>query len=347
MPPVRQRVALLRGPEDLAFQEIPIPEPGPGEVRVRIEATLVGGAETEAWKRGHRPRGGKLPGRFGHEGAGVVDAVGRGVTSWKVGDRVVPAGGAPCGDCAFCRRNAPALCESATPLEGLFASYVLVPSAIVSRSLHRVPSGLPAAHAALAWELACVLKGIETSPSGSGRTAVVLGVGSAGLFWVRVLSKAGAEVIAVDRRRDRLAKAKTLGAAHAVDAGEVDDVGQTVRNLTEDRIGADLVVEAVGSGEAIERAAGMARRGGVIHAYGMPPRGTVLHLPAERLQADEVAFVASTHHAPMHVAQALHHLASGFVDPAIWVEEEKPLARLGAVLARIATGNGPLKVSIV
>lgn len=344
--PLTQRAATLRGPEALTLDTCPVADPGPGEVRLRVTAALVGGTAAEIWRRGRHPRGGRAPSPFGHEGAGVIDAIGPGVTGWKPGDAVLAAGGVPCGTCEFCRRGSAGQCDATVWLLGYAGERLVVPAPIVQRSLHRLPDGLAPERAALAWELACVLKGFDRSPVGAGRTAVVIGAGAAGLLWVRTLSKAGARVVAVDRRRGRLEKAKSLGAFETVDVSTSDDVGHLVRTKTEGGIGADLVVECAGTIEAWERAAGIVRRGGTVHLYGAPRGRARLQVPPERVHGDEVTFLSSFHHGPEHVVQALHLLAGGFVDASLFLEESAPVTRLSSVLGRIASGEGPIKASI-
>ena len=95
MPPTMQ-AAVLHGKEDLRIDEVARPEAGPGELVVRVAAALTCGTDLKVFRRGYHAKmltAGRL---FGHELAGVVDAVGDGVTAFAVGDRVVPLNSAPC-----------------------------------------------------------------------------------------------------------------------------------------------------------------------------------------------------------------------------------------------------------
>jgi L-iditol 2-dehydrogenase len=327
------RAAILHGPGDVRIDEVPDPRPGPGEVVVRVLAALTGGTTAKVVRRGYHARMGKPPLPLGHEGAGVVEDVGRGVAAWKAGDVVVPANSASCGACARCTKGLTAQCERMTWLTGFFAERLLVPAPIVAGNLHRVPAGLAPEAAALAEPLATVLKGHDRTPARRGDRALVLGTGALGLLWVRVLSAGGAEVTAVGRRPERARLAEALGASRV--ETKVEGAGW------------DLVVEAVGTAEAWQTALRAAAPGGRVHLFGGPPSGTTVALDAQRLHYDELTVTASFHHTPYHFAEALRLLGAGFLDPALLVEERLALADLPAFLARPAGGPSPLKAAVV
>src|SRR5436305_512796 len=103
------RAAVLYGKEDVRIERVPVPEVGPSEVRIRIAAALTCGTDVKVFRRGYHAHMLRPPVRFGHELAGVVEAVGVGVSGWRVGQRVVAANSAPCGGCFYCRRGRPEL----------------------------------------------------------------------------------------------------------------------------------------------------------------------------------------------------------------------------------------------
>ncbi len=105
------KAVILRGPEEVTYEDVPVPEPGPGEILMKIESALTCGTDLKVFLRGGHPRMIKVPGVFGHEMAGTVETTGDGVEGFSPGDRVVPANSAPCGACRHCRRGIPNLCE--------------------------------------------------------------------------------------------------------------------------------------------------------------------------------------------------------------------------------------------
>src|SRR5262250_3410689 len=108
------------GPDDLRFEERPIPEPGPGEIVVRIEAALTCGTDVKVLRRGHPVMIPYVPTVFGHELAGTVTAVGAGVGVIREGDRVVAANSAPCGACPPCHAGRANLCEDLLFVNGAY-----------------------------------------------------------------------------------------------------------------------------------------------------------------------------------------------------------------------------------
>src|SRR5687768_5509523 len=110
------------------------------------------------------------PAIFGHELAGVIDAVGAGVEGWEAGARVVAANSAPCGACFFCGIDREELCEDLLFLNGAYAEFVTVPERIVRKNLLRVPQGLDFETAALVEPLACAVHGVEETSVRAGET---------------------------------------------------------------------------------------------------------------------------------------------------------------------------------
>ncbi len=327
------RAAVLHGSEDLRIEDVPVPEPGPGELRLKVDVALTGGTSTKVYRRGYHARMGKPPLRFGHEGAGMIDAVGEGVTKWKPGDRVVPANSAPCGRCRACERGHTAQCEDMVWLNGFFAEKLIVPARIAAMNTHAIPGGVPSGTAALSEILAVVVKGHDRTPARRGERVVVFGTGPLGLVWVRILSADGAHVTAVDPRQDRVEAARAFGAQRAVT--QVDDAAN-----------ADLVIEAVGTTDAWQHALDAAAPGGRVHFFGGTPKGTTVELDTQRLHYDELLLTASFHHTPYHFAEALQLLAKGFLDPALLIQEHLSLDELPAHFERAARGEGPLKASV-
>src|SRR5579864_5097491 len=103
--------AMFYGPMDVRLEERPIPEPGPGEVLLQVGAATTCGTDVKTYRRGHPLLFRKTPAGFGHEVAGLVAAVGAGVTQCREGEAVVVANSAPCLECFYCRRGRLSLCE--------------------------------------------------------------------------------------------------------------------------------------------------------------------------------------------------------------------------------------------
>lgn len=289
----------------IVIETIELAPPGPGEVLVRIRAAGLCHSDLSVIN-GDRPR--PMPMALGHEAAGVVEALGEGVSDLEPGDHVVMVFMPSCGHCLPCAEGRPALCEpgakanaAGTLISGsvrlsnpaghvhhhlgvsAFAEY-----AVVSRnSVVKIDRDLPFVEAAL---FGCaVLTGVgavvNTAQLRVGSTAVVIGLGGVGLASVLGARAAGAsKIIAVDLSPEKLALALEVGATAVVNGGDADAVEQ-VRQLTGG--GADYVFEMAGSIRALENAMQMTKRGGMTVTAGLPPPGAALPVNVVQLVGEE------------------------------------------------------------
>lgn len=322
----------LHGPRDVRLTEAPVPAPGPGEIVVALEAALTGGTVRKIVARGGHARFGPAPLRLGHEGAGTVEAVGAGVTTVRVGERVLPGDSAACGRCAPCMAGQSELCPEMLWLTGCFADRWLVPARVVALNLHRLPAGLAPEVAALADNLASVLHGLMRTPARPGARALVIGTGPLGLLWCWALSREGAEVTLRGRSAEALRRGTRFGARASELLPGTDGMHGAGRF--------DLVVEAVGAAEAWAQALEAVAPGGTVNGFGGPPDGTRLAVDVRRLHYDELTLASSFHYRPAHLARALATLAG----PGPWRDLLAPepvhLSELPALLGRERPAGG-------
>ena len=289
----------------LSLEAATLDPPGRDEVRVAIKAAGLCHSDLSVIN-GDRPR--PLPMALGHEAAGVVEALGAGVTDLAVGDHVVMVFMPSCGHCGPCAGGRPALCEPGAVANGAgellggvrrlhdaagdlnhhLGCSAFADHAVVSRrSLVKVDRDLPFEHAAL---FGCaVLTGVgavvNTARVQAGQSVAVVGLGGVGLSAVLGALAAGASpVVAVDLSADKLALARSLGSVQTVDAGDADAVEQ-VRALTGG--GAEFVFEMAGSVAALAAAWRMTRRGGTTVTAGLPPPEAALAVNVVQLVAEE------------------------------------------------------------
>ena len=255
--------------EPLAVQELPIPSPGPGEVLVKIRATGVCHTDLHA-ADGDWPVKPTLPFVPGHEGAGVVAAVGAGVKSLKEGDPVGIAWlHAACGECEFCITGWETLCaaqqNSGYSVNGSFAEYALGSAAYVARLSDRVDF---AAIAPILCAGVTTYKGIKETEARPGEWIAISGVGGLGHVAIQYARAMGLHVAALDVSEEKLGLARTLGAELAVDARQPEAVEQVLKATGGGAHG--VLVTAVSAG-AFQQALRLARRKGTVSLVGLPP----------------------------------------------------------------------------
>ena len=283
----------------LSIEEVELDPPGPGEVLVQIKAAGLCHSDLVAIN-GERAK--PTPIVIGHEAAGVVTELGKGVDEFEVGDHVVPAYVASCGKCEMCREGRPALCQPATIANAAgtmrdgttrlhrngtsinhhsgvaaFAEY-----AVISKdALVRINKSIPFEHAAL---FGCaVVTGVgsvvNTASVRAGQSVAIVGLGGVGLsaLLAAAASSAGS-IVAIDIKQDKLDLARQLGAHHAFNAADEGFI-EKVRDVTGG--GVDFAIETAGSPRALDTAYAVTRRGGTTIAAGMPgpdAKFTISHL---------------------------------------------------------------------
>ncbi|MGN6503102.1 MAG: zinc-dependent alcohol dehydrogenase [Pseudolysinimonas sp.] len=258
------RAGVLYGPGDLRVEERQAPTPGPGEALVRVAVCGVCGSDATEYDRG--PVLTVLPVTLGHEFAGVVEAVGEGVTGLAPGAVVVCGAGISCGTCKFCREGRTNLCTSYHTLglqqDGGLAGYVTAP---VSTLLDVTDTGLPLDTLGLAQPMSIAVHAVRRSGLRAGQDAVIVGIGGIGAFITVAAAATGARVLVVDLNPERLELARRLGAAETLRAG---DATLTDR-LTELGMMPDVFFEVSGSGPGLASVLEAARPGATIVPVGI------------------------------------------------------------------------------
>jgi L-iditol 2-dehydrogenase len=339
--------AVLYGKEQLQIETVNVPEIGPGDVLVRVRAALTCGTDVKVFRRGYHARMIQPPALFGHELAGDIVAMGEKVDGFRIGQRVMAANSAPCGECFYCRRDQENLCENLLFNNGAYAEYIRIPERIVRRNLHRLPDHVGYQDAALAEPLACVLRGLDESYLRPGDTVAVIGLGPIGMMFVRLAKVVyGARVIAIGRRQTQLDRASRMGADEVIVNVDGADVVGAVKGMTNGR-GADVVIEAVGLPELWQLATRLLRRGGVVNFFGGCATGTEVHLDTHLLHYSEITCKASFHHTPALIRKALDAVSRGYISAKDFVNAVEPLTNLLEVMQHLMSHNGHLKTAII
>lgn len=300
------KAALLhQANKPFSIETVTLDDPKPGEVLVKVAACGVCHSDYHLLTGTTRH---PMPCVCGHEGAGVVEAVGAGVTRVRVGDHVALSWTPDCGECFYCRRGQPNLCETytdpiwaGTMLDGTtrvhierdpvyvycglgtFSEYICVPQ----QSCVPIRRDVPLKIAAL---VGCAVAtgvgaAIYTAGVRPGESVVVFGCGGVGLNILQGAALCGAEkIIAVDVNQTKMQMAQQFGATHTLIAD--DHIVERVRDLTGGR-GADHSFEAVGIPALQETTFAAARSGGTVVLAGLSAMGSSTNLPGSIITRTE------------------------------------------------------------
>jgi propanol-preferring alcohol dehydrogenase len=250
----------------LSIEDLPVPEPGAGEVLVRIETSGLCHTDIHA-AHGDWPVKPSLPFIPGHEGVGIVEQLGSGVTEVALGDRVaLPWLGYACGTCDHCTTGWETLCErqlnTGYSTDGGYAQYAKASARYVAK----VPDGVdPLDAAPLTCAGVTTYKAVKVSGARPASLVAVFGIGGLGHLALQYAKIFGASVVAVDVVDDKLALARELGADYTVNALTEDPV-EAIRALG----GADAAISVAVAPKAFEQAYGSLRRGGTLVFVALP-----------------------------------------------------------------------------
>jgi L-iditol 2-dehydrogenase len=281
--PATMQAAVYRGVNDVRLETVPVPTIGPGEMLVRVHSCGVCGTDLKKISTGSH----SAPRIFGHETSGVVAAIGKGVTDYRPGDRVMVFHHIPCRECFYCRNKTFAQCATYKkvgctagfePSGGGFAQYVRVMDWIVRYGTVRIPDETSFEQACFVEPLNTCMKGVNALNLRPGESVLTIGQGPIGIILSVLAKRMGATLITSDLYPERLKIGSSFGLDLTIE-GSRTNVVERVRELTQGR-GADAVILAVGGNSLIRTAMDAARPGGRILLFAQTQHGEAVIDPA-------------------------------------------------------------------
>ncbi len=334
------KAVLFYGPQNIKYEETMIKPLEKGEILVKVGAALTCGTDVKTYRRGHPVLIKQVPSGFGHEFAGTVEKVSAEVKNVKVGDRVVCANSAPCGECFYCRRGEYNLCENLDLLNGAYAEYIVIPERIVQKNTIILPDSLSFEKAAFAEPLANVVHGVERTEIKPGDTVGVIGIGPIGLMFARLAKLKGARVIAAGRNPVKLKLAEEFSHAdEIVDLKKYPNPEKIFKAFTEESKGLDIAVECVGLPEMWERVFSCVRPGGTVHFFGGCKSGSTVTFDTTKMHYGDIKLMSVFHHTPKYFRMALDLIASGDVEVEKLITAEIPLEKTEWAMEEHIKGN--------
>lgn len=288
----------------ITYRYVPIPRAGPGELVIKTRAVGLCGTDLKAFLRGHPYF--KPPCVLGHEFAGVVSEVGRGVEAFAVGDMVVAAPYIECGQCDRCQKGFGELCVHKAYISGALQEYILIPREIVHAATVRLPLGVNAVVASLAEPLACAVNGVEKASIDASDSVLVIGGGPMGALLALKARSITPRVAVSEILPTRIEGLRNLG-LDVVNPSQAD-LGQQL----EERFGtpqADKVLIAVGISEVAEQAMAWAAPGGTVLLFGGLPKEARLTVDPFVIHYQEITLTGSFGYRREHFETAVAWLA--------------------------------------
>ena len=302
---------LAPGVGHVGVGDIDEPSPAAGQVKIRVRAAGICGTDWHIYQDEFKTQ---PPVVMGHEVAGEVAAVGDGVVDVTPGARVTTETYfSTCGECRYCRDGRENLCLNrrsiGSAVHGGFTQYVIVPA----QNVHPLPENVDFEAGALTEPLACVVHGVlDARAVQPGDVAVIAGPGAIGLLTLQVAKAAGATVVVLgtDADEHRLQLASELGADHTLNVQQ-DNAAKLVAELSDEGLGADVVLECSGAGPAAQQLLTLVRRGGRYVQIGL--FGKPIAWDLDQVCYKELTVTGSNASVPAAWRCALRLLADGTV----------------------------------
>ena len=294
--PGHMRAGVYRGKGQVVVESVPIPEIGEGELLFRVAACGICGTDIKKIHHGFVAP----PQILGHELAGTVVAIGRGVTKFKAGDRVVSFHHIPCGHCFYCEEKLFSQCAGYKktgltagfdPNGGGFAEYVRAMPWIVERGMIALPADVSFEEATFVEPVNTCLKAVRKARVKPGEKVLVIGQGPIGMLLMILAKYEGAEVYASDPMPGRRAASLRFGAKEVFDPA-AQNLQQEIRARTGGR-GADAVLLAVPNPSLVPEALALARPGGRVLLFAHNDPVLRLEFPAAAVGVEEKEILGS------------------------------------------------------
>jgi L-iditol 2-dehydrogenase len=322
------RAIVYDGVGKISLKDAPRPKVSDNSAIVKVHSCAVCGTDVKAYNIGIASI--KPPVILGHELVGTIAEIGRRVTGYQVGDRVSLATTLPCGSCRMCHRELFNLCLDKQPvgtyINGAFAEYLEIPArGIEHGNLVKIPEGISDDAACLCEPLGCVINSQNIAGVGFPDTVVVIGAGPMGILQAETAKARGcAKSILVQRSKNRYERAKQFNIDHVICA-ELEDPVEAVLSVT-GGVGADVVINAAPSREAVELAFKLVAKAGRVSLYASVPKDNpTLPIDVNRIHYEQIEVFGASDLKASHAVQALELLQTGRISTDVLITHTLPL----------------------
>lgn len=298
--------AVYKGINKIDIEERDIPEISQDEILLKVKSAAICGTDIKTFFKGHplfTP-----PCVLGHEFSGIIDQIGKNVSRFKSGERVVCAPYIECGNCNNCKNGLGEICVYKSFTGGAFSEYIKIPTKIVEKGTFKLDKNISFEVATLVEPLACSLNGIERLKfEVKDKKILVIGGGPMGLLVSLALKQLNCDPIMFEISKDRLRFAKNLGIK--VISSKETDLDKFVKNYT-NSIGMDAVIVALAIPQIVEEAFLYVKEGGVVEIFGGLPKDSVLKINPFLIHYKEINLIGNFGFSSKHFKDA-YEMISG------------------------------------
>ncbi len=308
------KAVVIKKPNDICLAEVEIPTPPPGFARIKVKAAAICATDLEVVSGNIAANYPLTP---GHEWSGVVDAVGSKEDEIWVGKNVIGSSDVVCLKCPACRSGNWRYCEEFEEIgfkrNGAYAEYMLAPV----YGLCEKPENVPFENAALCEPLGVAMGTLKKARAKAGQTLLIIGAGSIGLCMLAVAKTMGLKkVVVCGRSNNGLEHAKILG-AYATIATKEQDLEEEIKKLHPD--GTDLIVDATGAEECIQKSLRILKKGGTLALAGYGG-GKMMNIRIDDIHIKNLKVIGAGNNWNMH-QKALELMSDGSVDLSCFITE--------------------------
>lgn len=334
------KVAVYYSNTDIRIEERPRPRISSGEILVKMKASGICGTDVMEWYRRK-----KAPRILGHEMAGEIAAIGRGVKSLKKGDRVFVSHHVPCYRCHHCSQGNYTACGSLHTGNydpGGFSEFIRIPEENVKYGTFLLQDEITYEDAAMIEPLGCVIAGQKELGLNRGQTVLIIGSGVSGILHIQLAKLKKAKIIAVDINKYKLKKASEFGADYVIDAQKYSL--DKVKSINNDRL-ADVVIVCASAQQAVDNAISSVERKGKILFFAVPE--TDIKIPSQRFWRDEISVTFSYGASPDDIKEAIKLIASKKIEVGEMITHRVKLSDISKGFQIASESKESLKVVVI
>jgi len=334
------KVAVYYSNADIRIEERPRPRISSGEILVKMKVSGICGTDVMEWYRIK-----KAPRILGHEMAGEIAAIGRGVKSFKKGDRVFVSHHVPCYKCHLCSQGNYTACGSLHTGNydpGGFSEFIRIPEENVKYGTFLLLDEITYEDAAMIEPLGCVIAGQKQLGLNRGQTVLIIGSGVSGILHIQLAKLKKVKIIAVDINKYKLQKASEFGADYIIDAQEYSL--DKLKSINNGRL-ADVVIVCASAQQAVDNAISSVERKGTILFFAVPE--TDIRIPSLRFWRDEISVTFSYGASPDDIKKAIKLIASKKIDAGKMITHRVKLSDISKGFKLASESKESLKVVVV